>query len=384
MYESKSVTYHIFAPSVSNIDGGIPAIAYYMADFFGYNNSDEEAGQVICYSVLDSDVPIPGVIMHYPGTTNNIKKTLANRKLFLKHFKENKGKGSRQIAICLSWRYALVPYFFGRRKCRYIVLAHGNELLNRKASSVKSVKDKAESLLRKKILKNAVRVVANSEYTANLVKNNCGRENVEIIHPCIRVSKCADENNYNKTEKMTVFSLGRLEERKGYEDMLTAVAELRNEYPDIKYIIAGKGPFENAIREKIKKLKLEDCCELKGRITEDEKKDLFERCTVFAMPSFYMENERSVEGFGMVYLEANSYGKPVIACDTGGVGDAVKNKKTGILIKERDTEALKDALSDILSGRCTFDRSEMMNWADEHSVQAIMNKYKAMVEEVLF
>ena len=72
-------------------------------------------------------------------------------------------------------------------------------------------------------------------------------------------------------------------------------------------------------------------------------------CDVFVMPSRYIESTGTVEGFGIVYLEAAACGKPVVAGNQAGVPDAVVDGKTGLLVNPWDSDAIGEAIITVLS-----------------------------------
>jgi len=79
-----------------------------------------------------------------------------------------------------------------------------------------------------------------------------------------------------------------------------------------------------------------------GKITDEEKWAWMDLCDIFIMPSRNIDDD--FEGFGIVYLEANLSGKPVIAGDTGGVRDAVQNGVSGLLVDPENVDEIANAI----------------------------------------
>ena len=96
-----------------------------------------------------------------------------------------------------------------------------------------------------------------------------------------------------------------------------------------------------------KTLNLENNVEFLFKTTEQEKVGLLEQSDVFVMPSVVYR--KSVEGFGIAYIEAASYGKPSVGGIYGGEGDAIKSGKTGYLCNGNDLNAMYDTFIKILS-----------------------------------
>lgn len=367
---SKSV--YIFAPSVSRTDGGIPSVAYYMAEYL------KKDSDVYCYSVLGSSESIDGVKMYWPGTTGLIKKTFGNKKEFKKDLSLDKNE--RKLLVCMSWRYALVPYLLRKKGYKYVVLTHGNDILT---SEKPSFKEKIENKLRRKILIRASKIIAISQYTKEQVSKLVPEleSSITIIHPCS--GEKVTLNLPSEKPEQYILSIGRLEERKGTALVVEAVARLKDKYPFLKYYIAGKGPFEEELRRTIEKTGTSDRCILLGRVSEDKKNELLDKASIFAMPSFYIPMQKSVEGFGIVYIEANAHGVPAIGARSGGIADAIVDGKTGILVGEKNVDELTDAIDKLLSGQIKINSGDCQKWAEDHYYTNIMASFDGLFDEVI-
>ncbi|MEM7556829.1 MAG: glycosyltransferase, partial [Cyanobacteria bacterium P01_A01_bin.84] len=142
---------------------------------------------------------------------------------------------------------------------------------------------------------------------------------------------------------LTVARLGENEGYKGYDKVLQAIPHIRQTIPDVHYIIAGKGKDKARVEQLITQLELQDCVTLAGFVPDEELRDHYNLCDVFAMPS-------KKEGFGIVYLEALSSGKPVLAGNQDGAVDAVSNGELGVLVNPDDVESIAKYLVQILQG----------------------------------
>ena len=125
------------------------------------------------------------------------------------------------------------------------------------------------------------------------------------------------------------------------------IKNLLPRFPNLKYVSIGDGEEKRNL-EKLKiELGLEKNVELIFSSTEQEKVGLLEQSDVFVMPSVVYK--KSVEGFGISYIEAASYGKPSIGGIYGGEGDAIKSGITGYLCNGNDLNAIYETLLKILS-----------------------------------
>jgi len=134
-------------------------------------------------------------------------------------------------------------------------------------------------------------------------------------------------------KKIVILTVGRLHPRKG---QLLTLQALQTLAPDVRsrveyWVVGGqsKGNYEAQLRAAAAG-KPDLAVRFFGNIPDEELSDLYDRADIFAMTSVNLEH--SVEGFGLVYLEAAAHGLPVVAHDVGGVSEAVREGVTGLLV----------------------------------------------------
>jgi len=180
---------------------------------------------------------------------------------------------------------------------------------------------------------------------------------ITILHPGIsknflinsaKTSNCDIKEELGLKNKKIILTLSRLVERKGIDKTIEAIALVRREIPDVVYVIAGNGPYRHTLEELVKKLRLQDNVVFTGYVCEDKKASYYNAAEIFVMPNRVLENG-DVEGFGIVFLEANAYRKPVIGGRSGGVIDAIIDGKTGLLVNPTDTKEIASAIIRLLS-----------------------------------
>jgi len=184
-----------------------------------------------------------------------------------------------------------------------------------------------------------------SKFSAKIIVVNPG---VETIAPAIDSDQIATlKKKYGvDTEDFLLLSLGRLVARKGIDSVIKALSgDLKEK--KIKYFIAGIGPYEKELRALASVSPLKESIVFLGDISNDDKWLWLHACDALIMPA--REIGPDFEGFGIVYLEANLVGKPVIAGDSGGVKDAVKDGWSGLLINPTDTLAIREAIIKLAS-----------------------------------
>ena len=206
--------------------------------------------------------------------------------------------------------------------------------------------------LTKLILNRADKIICANSYLANKVasfRSDWGNK-VYKVNPGVETGMpMADRGEaqskieeYHLENKTVLFSLGRLIKRKGFDMTIKALDILPDETLDkIIYIIAGAGPDENYLRGLISD-RLKGRVRFIGKVSEEEKWLWFKLSDIFIMPSRRIGDD--FEGFGIVYLEANLAGKPVIAGEAGGVRDAVRDGRNGLMVNSDSPEDIKEAV----------------------------------------
>ena len=219
----------------------------------------------------------------------------------------------------------------------------------------KEINHSAGSSLHKRVLKalnKADYVIANSKFTKELAMK-IGVKEVIIINPgCDYPIQITDEAKLfakkiygNSSPKLITVS--RLDSRKSHQNILMTVKNLLPKFPNLKYVSIGDGEERKNLEKLKKELNLENNVELIYNSTEQEKVSLLEQSDVFVMPSVIFK--KSVEGFGISYIEAASYGKPSVGGIYGGESDAIKSGKTGYLCNGNDLNAIYDTLIKMLT-----------------------------------
>ena len=138
-----------------------------------------------------------------------------------------------------------------------------------------------------------------------------------------------------------VLSVCRLARGKGVDKMIDAMGKIAAAVPGTRYAVLGAGPEADALERRAAESPAAGSITFLGPVTGDEKFAFYERCDVFAMPS-------EDEGFGLVFLEAGGFGKPVVGGRTAPSTDAVLHDLTGYLVDPRDADAVGDAVIRLL------------------------------------
>jgi Glycosyltransferase len=195
----------------------------------------------------------------------------------------------------------------------------------------------------KKSVKNINKLILVSKeltefYSTELKANAC---------ECIYIPNSLEYFPKNKSNLKTnnIITVGRLSEEKGHLDLIEVISELRKIYDDFHLDIAGDGPMKEKLVEYIKKYDLSDKITLHGFLTRNEMKPIMENSSVFVLPSLS-------ESFGIVIIEAFSYGIPAVAFTSArGATEIIENNWNGYLIEDRDKQNMAKRIKFLLQNQ---------------------------------
>ena len=246
-----------------------------------------------------------------------------------------------------SWKS--VEYLNKERK-KILVLAHGTEIPKQYWTMMLDLlRFKKNRIINS--YKNVHKILANSSYTRDLMQASLkiDTNQIQIIHPGIDVYNdfITEEDKKNVSDiirknKPVITTLARVEERKGHVFVLKALPEIKEKFPNVLYLIAGKGPYLESIKKITKEMNLENNVKFLGWVTEPEKSLILRQSDLFVMtPTTVGE---SVEGFGMAYIDASFHGVATIGSDSGGVSDAILDNETGIICESGNQEMITEKI----------------------------------------
>ena len=256
---------------------------------------------------------------------------------FIKRLALKMRRFEANLTICDSWKsVAAVP----RQSGKLIVLAHGQEYL--------SPSTKRQTAIRK-ALNRADLVIASSAMTANLVSQISPAVPVEVVYPTYMVKRSIQDRQTDdhSQEPRGIVSLCRIEKRKGLLQSAKALLQLHKEGFKFTWKIAGSGPDLAELESFVNESEMASACQFLGRVSDGEKDDLLGGADLFLMPSY--QQGKSLEGFGISYIEAAKYGVASIAGEVGGAPEAVLNGVTGWCVDGSSADAIAEALRDALS-----------------------------------
>jgi phosphatidyl-myo-inositol dimannoside synthase len=185
-------------------------------------------------------------------------------------------------------------------------------------------------------------VIAVSAFTASLLAaTGATPANVQVIPPGVDLPTDASAIHADRPTVVTVAKLDY--SYKGHDVLIQALAKLRAVVPDVDWVVVGDGRLRPALEAMASAAGLSDSARFVGEVPDVLRDYWLRRADVFAMPS-----RLPGEGFGIAYLEANAYGKPVVGANVGGPREAIEDGVSGVLVDPNDPGAVADALARLL------------------------------------
>ena len=166
------------------------------------------------------------------------------------------------------------------------------------------------------------------------------------FHP--RVDGTAIRERYGFGDDPVVVCVSRLVERKGQDQLIRGLRGLRERVPGARLLLVGGGPHRDALAELARAEGVEDWVAIAGEVSDEELPLHYAAGDVFAMPCRERIGGLEVEAFGIVFIQAQAIGRPVVAGDIGGVPDALRDSETGLLVDGTDVDAVRDAVASLL------------------------------------
>lgn len=230
----------------------------------------------------------------------------------------------------------------------------------------------------KKSFMHASKIICVSTYTKEVL-STFGLINVQVINNGINfdefyASPIPDFGERNNI----VLSVGALKHRKGQHVSLEAFANIVGTIPNALYYLVGDQrdkAYVNHLKKLIAALGIEHSVKFLSSISDEALIELYRRAKVLVLTS--LSSEKALEGFGLVYLEANACGTPVIGSFNSGAEDAIQAKKTGFLVPQNDAEILSTGMRRLLQDRDLWQymSTEGLEWAKEHDWNKIIQEY---------
>lgn len=291
-------------------------------------------------------------------------------------------KGMKNDTVILSHANLLLVGYFIKLcspKTKLILLAHGIEAWEPFKG------------FRKKMLLKCDKIFAVSKYTKDVIMNLNGfpEKNIHILNNCLdpflqkpkqkeRETYLLERYHLNKEDiiLMTLTRLAAKERYKGYDIVIESLQKLRLSYPRIKYLIVGRYDDEEKERldKMIERAQLQQHVIFTGFVPDEELADHYNLADIYIMPS-------EKEGFGIVFIEAMFYHKPVIAGNKDGSVDALLNGSLGLLVNPESLDEVTCAITKMIRNSEQYLPDEKL-LMENFSFPVYKNKWGKILEEL--
>ena len=261
----------------------------------------------------------------------------------------------------------------------YLVYVNGGDLLRERQKAERSALKRRTA---QSIMGHASGIVATSKWVADLTSDVMQQVGIENPPPVAELGLGTDQVRFNPSrdtgalrrrwgvgDAPVILTVARLVPHKGQDMGIRAVAALRRDFPELRYVIVGEGVDEQRLRALAKELGVSDMVGFVGPMRDDELPEAYATSTIYLGAS-RVDNEINVEGFGISFLEAAASGIPSIGGDSGGVRSAVRDGETGIVVPPTDSDGFTDAIRSLLMNP---ERRKQMGMAGRRAVESHFN-----------
>jgi glycosyltransferase involved in cell wall biosynthesis len=252
------------------------------------------------------------------------------------------------------------------KKKQIVSVVHGSEL---------DIKSTIPRSLTSYALSKANTIIAVSRYTQKFLPTELPSTiNKRVIHNGIN----SDEFSVNEMNRLqgepALITVGSVTARKGQENVINALPEIKAKYPNVHYHIVGKPQIREKLQIISTQLKVKEAITYYGAVDRSELLRTLSGATIKLMLSNHT-SDGDFEGFGIAVLEANAFGIPVIGSRNSGIEDAIVHEKTGLLVNPKDALEITSAVTAIL-GNYSFFSQNAKQWALEHDWKNIVEQYE--------
>jgi phosphatidylinositol alpha-1,6-mannosyltransferase len=270
-----------------------------------------------------------------------------------------RSRSDRSAVLCGIWYpEGLLATLAGVRP--RVIMAHGSELMPPRSRWRRGLWRRLQWL----VLGSADLVLANSEYTLGLVLASAPTSRAVTVPLAVdhwRFSsgdRDAAKALYDVEGRLVLSSVSRIQAYKGHETVFRAMAALPAPLRDrFIYLVAGRGPDVGLLRAKAEELGVTDLVRWLGYVAEEDLPELYRATDLFTLCTRETPEFQEVEGFGLVFLEAQACGTPVVGTRTGGIPDAITHQDGGWLIEADDVQGLSDLLLELCECPESFRRA---------------------------
>lgn len=238
----------------------------------------------------------------------------------------------------------------------YLCYAHGEEVNLPTASGQPGVmSSRQHRWMAQRVFRSARMVIANSQNTRRIVHDqwHVPDDRLRVVHPGVDTERFRPaplspnvRQSLGWQNHTVVLTVGRLQQRKGHDMLIRALPAVRARIPDLLYAIVGRGEETERLAQLARESGVSDCVQFLPDANDDMLVACYQQCDLFALPNRAVGSD--IEGFGMVLLEAQACGKPVLAGDSGGTAETMDPGRSGLVVDCTAPAPLAASLTELL------------------------------------
>ncbi len=292
----------------------------------------------------------PSTLSHYRGALGALRKIIRENEITCVHAGRSVPEGF------LAWmlkRTMGIPY---------ICFAHGEEINPSNTEEAPAwhqrriYHSRELALVLGLVLRNASRMIVSSRNARRILTTRWGmpETKISLLHPAVDTSRFRPAHRAPETrarlgwgDRPVVLTVGRLQKRKGHDVLISALPELRRAVPKILYAIVGSGEEREALERLAAETDVTEHVQFLDEISDDELIEAYQQCDLFALPNRQIGGD--IEGIGIVLLEAQAAGRPVLAGDSGGTSETMRIPETGLVVPCDGPDQLTRSLAELLA-----------------------------------
>lgn len=224
------------------------------------------------------------------------------------------------------------------------------------------------------VLNNSEKNVAVSKYLALLAQKITPDKKIEVIPNSIE--KVLNHKIYNKSETVTIITIGRLTPQKKFDDLLRSIS-LIDKSLKLRLYIAGDGPERKNLEKLTNELKIKNKIKFLGWVNKYRIEKLYRKADIFVMPSVE-------EGMSNVALEALSFGLPIVAVNILSNSGIICDGYNGYLIPLKNTKKFSEKISYLISNPKirNYFSANSISLAKKFKLNKMAKSYLTLLSEV--
>lgn len=366
-----------------DVPGGISLVTYHLAACLPYTRVEVVAPAGPHSEPFDNAQSFRVTRLPF-STRNRMATVLSSVRFSLRAVRLARKENCALLYLAKPWPLGLAGLLARLAGLPYVVHTHGSDIFRRRG--------KVRDALCSMIMRRSSCVIANSEFTRALaLRMGAHLHQTVVMYPKVdpkRFQEPFDAVAFADKEglsgKRILLTVGRLANpRKGIDRVLEALPAILAEFPDTVYVVIGEGRDRPRLEAMALDLGVKSHVRFVGN---RDTAAYFRLADIFVMVSRVVESDGDVESFGIVYLEANACGVPVVAGRSGGVAEAVEDGVSGLLVDPDCPDMIAEAIVRLLSDdelRRQLGRHGQVRVMERFTTERYGPEFERVIERVL-